>query len=346
MPTLTITRHEVAMALPHDAHRAPPLYVTLVSMATPTVSALENLGYPPSTLARELGFLAGAGMIKSRRDGSIDVVPPHLALASYAAYLEHRAAQARTDTDELTARYEAARSPDTHRPGLQLELLDGLDDLERARWRVVDSAVATLDIVVAPSAANRQIMQALMRADQEPATLPGREDPVYGVTRIPTLRRRLVLDAEALDYAGSVSLLESLAEVGIDVRVHPRVPVSVIVADGQRAIVDFTHLDPSGYGSAVVTNPRLVEVISTVTDSLYAAARPLATPQGEGREGLSAREQRTLALLASGASNTTIARQLRVSERTVERYVATILTELGATSRFQAGVAAARRGWL
>ena len=41
-----------------------------------------------------------------------------------------------------------------------------------------------------------------------------------------------------------------------------------------------------------------------------------------------------------------VARTLGLSLRTVRRRVAALMTELGADSRFQAGVEAARRGWL
>ena len=41
-----------------------------------------------------------------------------------------------------------------------------------------------------------------------------------------------------------------------------------------------------------------------------------------------------------------IARELGLSLRTVRRRVAEVLDELGATSRFQAGVEAVRRGWV
>ena len=50
--------------------------------------------------------------------------------------------------------------------------------------------------------------------------------------------------------------------------------------------------------------------------------------------------------LAGGAKDEQIARALGLSLRTVRRRVAEILDELGADSRFQAGVEAVRRGWI
>ena len=47
-----------------------------------------------------------------------------------------------------------------------------------------------------------------------------------------------------------------------------------------------------------------------------------------------------------GAKDEQIARTLGLSLRTVRRRVADLMIELGVDTRFQAGVEAARRGWL
>ncbi|WP_165945224.1 hypothetical protein [Micromonospora sp. KC723] len=51
-------------------------------------------------------------------------------------------------------------------------------------------------------------------------------------------------------------------------------------------------------------------------------------------------------MLASGAKDDAIARSLGVSARAVTRTVGELTTVLGAGSRFQAGVRAAKLGWL
>lgn len=50
--------------------------------------------------------------------------------------------------------------------------------------------------------------------------------------------------------------------------------------------------------------------------------------------------------MALGVHDEQIARRLGISLRTVRRRVAGLMSELGADSRFQAGVEAARRGWV
>jgi DNA-binding CsgD family transcriptional regulator len=51
-------------------------------------------------------------------------------------------------------------------------------------------------------------------------------------------------------------------------------------------------------------------------------------------------------LMATGMTDTAIARHLGVSERTVRRRVKDLMDELRVDSRFLAGVRAVERGWL
>ena len=79
------------------------------------------------------------------------------------------------------------------------------------------------------------------------------------------------------------------------------------------------------------------------------AMRPLAAPMptATGRHGpddLSPRERDVLALLAEGASNKAIARQLGISVHTAKFHVGSLLDKLDATGRTDAVAHAARRG--
>ena len=76
----------------------------------------------------------------------------------------------------------------------------------------------------------------------------------------------------------------------------------------------------------------LMQRLLATTDKLLPADR------GENslwRAALSAREQEAAVLLAKGASNKEIARQLDITERTVKAHVAAMLEKLGARDRMQ-----------
>lgn len=76
--------------------------------------------------------------------------------------------------------------------------------------------------------------------------------------------------------------------------------------------------------------------------ALVARERPKATEPGEIE--LTPRELDVLALLAEGASNKAIARQLGISVHTAKFHVGSILDKLDATGRTDAVAHAARRG--
>jgi hypothetical protein len=121
---------------------------------------------------------------------------------------------------------------------------------------------------------------------------------------------------------------------------------------GRLAVVgDVAALIPQRFDLAddvvlVVRQPALVASVTLLFEGLW--ERALVVPgigADDPTEGDSARRL-LLDQMARGAKDEQIARTLGLSLRTVRRRVADLLEELGADSRFQAGVEAVRRGWL
>ena len=65
----------------------------------------------------------------------------------------------------------------------------------------------------------------------------------------------------------------------------------------------------------------------------YSLAWVGARPDAPAARGLSVRELEVLKLVASGKTNKLIARELCLSEKTIDRHVSNILTKLGVPSR-------------
>ncbi|MBI4499898.1 MAG: helix-turn-helix transcriptional regulator [Gemmatimonadetes bacterium] len=74
--------------------------------------------------------------------------------------------------------------------------------------------------------------------------------------------------------------------------------------------------------------------------------RPTLKRKGDGPAGMTARQLEILRLVAQGMSNPQIATRLRLSDHTVKRHVANLLTKLGLPSRAAAVAYAAREGLL
>jgi DNA-binding CsgD family transcriptional regulator len=140
------------------------------------------------------------------------------------------------------------------------------------------------------------------------------------------------------------AVLQSRQEVGEQIRLLPQVPTRLLVIGSSHAVLP----DPLG---STETTPRIVvrqrgivEGFVLYFEQLWAQASPLLEYE-RGVKGSETRRQ-LLLQLSDGAQDEQIARRLGMSLRTVRRRVAELMVELGAESRFQAGVEAARRGWL
>ena len=80
---------------------------------------------------------------------------------------------------------------------------------------------------------------------------------------------------------------------------------------------------------------------------LWALAIPMPELPFSGEfPALRSPDRDILLLLAGGATDDKISRHLRISPRTTQRRVRALMEALGAQTRFQAGVQAARRRWI
>lgn len=161
------------------------------------------------------------------------------------------------------------------------------------------------------------------------------------LTTVVTSGRRVRTIYPIRAMAESASTLAYRTRLGEEVRLLAHVPTRLLVLGTTHVIMP----EPLGLSTTrrlILRQPALVQLSTLYFDLLWERAHPVSTlVRGEdgGRRAL-------LEQLAGGASDEQIARRLGVSVRTVRRRVAEVLEELGAESRFAAGVAAARRGWV
>ncbi|MEH6373408.1 helix-turn-helix transcriptional regulator [Streptomyces sp. KLMMK] len=135
-----------------------------------------------------------------------------------------------------------------------------------------------------------------------------------------------------------------MIDAGEQARALDDPPIKLAIRDGDLAVVTVIADDHPGLVSLLVRPSGLFQTLSKVFESLWKLAVPVSAA-GIGPQ-LDTRDRQILTLMASGATDDAIARRLGLGRRTVVRRVSALLTRLGATTRFQAGVQAARRGWL
>lgn len=161
------------------------------------------------------------------------------------------------------------------------------------------------------------------------------------------VRVRVICNQRFTSVPESADLFRRRAELGVEIRLSPVVPMNMTIADKQSALLP---IDPENQptGAILASGPALVRSYL----ALYEYCWHTAVPYGEndqpelGGDGLSEQQRATLRMLASGMKDEKIARSLGVSLRTVSRLISELMHDLGASSRFEAGVRAAQKGWL
>lgn len=145
--------------------------------------------------------------------------------------------------------------------------------------------------------------------------------------------------------ARNAAMMRTIAS-GENARVLTDPPIKLTVVDDQVAILAADP--PPGAEGTLVALLVFPSILLTSLISVFETLWRLAVPVNLAalNQTITERERDILTLMASGATDDAIARRLGLSRRTVVRQVAKLLEQLGATTRFQAGAQAARRGWL
>lgn len=313
-------------------------YIAAIRLGTPTRAGLVHGDMDDEAVTVATEELVARGLLAGNDDPDAwEVVPPRDALPRYAEAVERRMQTTRMTAGEVDALWRRAAG---ERPTLTASDLDVIDGTEAVAYRIASvhrSATLRVWWAVDGSPAGRQL---LAEAVADPGRLAVRDG----------VERRLALDTSLLDDPAAMAFVDQLRADGHPVVFGHGVPFSLVVVDSVTAVVDLTTFDRDG-GSFEVRLAPPVRAITRLFEAIWALATPywpglLEAPRTPDRLPLAERDQRILALLTTGASDQVIARQMAVSVRTVERRVRYLMDRLGAATRFQAGVQAARRDWI
>jgi sugar-specific transcriptional regulator TrmB/DNA-binding CsgD family transcriptional regulator len=159
------------------------------------------------------------------------------------------------------------------------------------------------------------------------------------------VRCRLLYTRQQLASEAMRGYLQTVARHGAEVRVADTLPHRLVVFDRAVSFLPVDPRRPSG-GALVVREPAITANLVTLFESLWSTALDLDQALESAAPVASELDRAVLMLMSSGVKDEAAARQLNVSDRTYRRHVAEIMARLGASSRFQAGVEAVRRGWL
>lgn len=160
------------------------------------------------------------------------------------------------------------------------------------------------------------------------------------------VRYRAVYEQEAFAFPGVLEWLEELTAAGEQARVMQGVPIKLDIADDKLALIPLYTDEPGLEGGLLVYPSPLLEALKMLFEVLWERAVPVR--ELDRRQHVSApspEDEKLLTLLAAGFKDEVIARQLGVGLRTARRRVSRLMDALGAQTRYQAGLQAAKKGW-
>ncbi|WP_433437387.1 LuxR C-terminal-related transcriptional regulator [Nonomuraea sp. CA-141351] len=312
------------------------LYSAILRLHRATLTDLaQAMDGPVEKVGRQLNDLVKLGVV-DEQSGEYLARHPAAALGRVIAERLDRLAEEsrRIDTAlgsirSLIRDYDAGR--DYQSGPFTVEMVNGADVLYES---VVGIAVQSPPM---------ELMTAL--PDERTMTDFARKfaDPWIDAQKRKLLTVHAIIPVSTLVLPGVRDQLMRLLETGGKVRTLDRVPSWFMTAGSEVAgLPPFWggNLPDHAYNFCLIRTPIVVGLLRTLFRELWARAVPL--PWGRRSEGMI----QVLRLAAQGMCDDSIARQLGVSVRTVRARFADAMTELGAQSRFHAGVEAARRGWL
>lgn len=304
------------------------VYLHLLAHAQAAVPQIaQALGVAAPRIRTALGRLAAAGLANRMLGRPVRWIaaPPEVALDALVLHHHQELDGLRAQARELSLRAKAA---DGAGPGDLIEVLDGADAVLRTLTRLELGAREEVLIIdsppyLQPGALNTNELQALAR----------------GVSY------RAIYHAPTLAEPGGMQLLDQYLAVGEQARTLPEIRMKMLIADREQAVVPISFTGTDAATRLLIRPSPLLDALLLAFETLWERGTPLGGA-ADCRRGPDPRDLAVLRLMASGAKDRTIARALNITERTVERRVADILRHLDASTRFQAGVKAARLGWL
>ncbi|MEU4131385.1 helix-turn-helix domain-containing protein [Streptomyces wuyuanensis] len=310
-------------------------YRALVALGAAEVADLAHrLALPEADTERALRLLEHQGLAaqSSARADRWVAAPPGVALGALLTQHRHELEQAELAAALLAREYRA----------------------EATELPVHD----LVEVVTGASAVAHRFLQLQLGASEEVCALvTGKPMVVSGIDNDAEERAaqrgvayRVVIEREVLTLP--TGLVEVSASLGRDeqVRVVDRVPTKLVVADRTLAMVPLTGRG-SEPAALVVHASGLLESLTGLFEAVWREALPLRLGgRGEvaedGPAGPDAADLEILSLLLAGMTDASVAKQLDLGLRTVQRRVKGLMELAGVTTRLQLGWHAYEKGWV
>jgi DNA-binding CsgD family transcriptional regulator len=285
-----------------------------------------RIGVGRGELEPILEALLAKGLV-SRIDGHYVSAPPDVSLGPLLVHGQEKLEAARAAVSQLAEEY---RGSARRRDSAQLvEVITGVDAIRRqalaiqrgareeSLWFCLEGNVAM--------AASENVEEALAQA--------------RGV------QYRVIYETGLLEEPGRI-VLEGI-EGGEIARSISKLPVRLAISDRSVALCPLVTRDSTGEPTAaLVRESSLLSALVALFEVYWERASPLRIGDTAPAAHLDPDERRLLSLLIGGVSDKSIATQLNVSYRTVQRRLQDLMRRVDARTRMQLAWQASKLGWL
>lgn len=245
-------------------------------------------------------------------------------------------------------------------------LVDGQAELERARAAVAQLAeqyrgsmrrrdsVQLVEVLTGTEAIRQQALS-LQRGAREEMLWFCREDPI-AMTAAENdeefralargVRYQVLYEAALLEESGALASLADGVRAGEDARSISKLPIRLAIADRSVALCPLGDDATGEPTAALVQGTSLLTALIALFESYWNRAAPVRIDASSAGGPLNADERQLLSLVVGGVSDKSIATQLRVSHRTVQRRVQDLMRRVDARNRTQLSWQVAKLGWL
>lgn len=307
------------------------LYLALLDVPAASRSQLRDLlgGRP---WEQPLAELQQRGLVSELpgRPRRYTAAPPHLAIEALVRQREEELRRTRRQLSCLEIRYRSSRREPPASQDVVEVVATNADTLRR--WEQVQWSA-------------RVQVRSFDRPPYVSDPLGG--NPLEKQLLAAGIAYRSVYQADGFTMPGRPEALRGLIGLGEQARVVERVPVKMFIADDQLGILPL-EWSGGAESSVIIHASSLLDSLIMLFEQVWERAVPVhadgSLPSLGSRP--TAEEAGLISLLAAGLTDSSIARQLGAHPRTVQRRVRALLDRLDASSRFQAGLQAGRRGWL
>jgi sugar-specific transcriptional regulator TrmB/DNA-binding CsgD family transcriptional regulator len=305
-------------------------YRHLVGRPGVTVAKLAaDLGHDPASVGDSVRALADRGLVIQSHDGVVSAAPPAVALG---ALLRERHDELRSAELDLIGLIDAYRSRVTDRAtGDLVEVITDVDAVRHRFNQIQQAARHEFRSMVVP---NLQVVPAAANEAGDAGLKRG-------------VRYRSIVDQGVLAQSGGASELARSLAAGEEIRVVDRIPVKLVVADNDVAMVPLYSGRNTAPESVLIRASGLLDALVAYFDDTWARAYPVVSPSPAPStdDGVDSTDRQLLTLLLAGLTDQAVASQLGMSLRSVQRRISTLMTKVGAATRIQLGWHAARNGW-